>query len=550
MRRAFFDAEDKAESERGHVSWDESKGRGGSAAKQAPPQPGTIPALGLLAGAMVISLYRRPVLERRKIMFFTSWLRNGKRPAPAPRRRTQTFPRQRASFRPWLEALEDRCLPSGYQQINLVADQSGTAHHTDPNLNGWGMTTMPDGSFVVSNTFSTGKATFYDASGHVLPQTITVPGSPTGSATLSSALGVNISTQYGHPTGIVYNSTKDFVITNPDTGVSAPATLIFDSIDGTISGWNPCVDPTHAILIRDTWAASTPAAERTDSVYTGLEIGQYSQGQNVQNVLYATDFLNNQLEVINGNFATIKTVSTAGLGVKSDPDSWVWSVQAVGNNLYVTFADLLGAGGGGAVDVFDMDGNYEYQLAANAPGTGPLQNPWGVIQAPANFGAYSNDLLVGNVAGAGNINVYDPNTHEYLGEMLQPNGTPIAIKGLWDLQFGSGTPGGGKTNWLYFDAGPNHPGDSTGGLFGVIKPAGHGRDHDGSHEHGPSLFTSSPTGSSPSDMLGQQIDASFEELDAALLSLDSNLTATNPQLAAYFAMLSSNLDALEAKVHD
>ena len=159
-------------------------------------------------------------------------------------------------------------------------------------------------------------------------------------------------------------------------------------------------------------------------------------------------------------------------------------MQAVNDKLYVTFADLLNpaGGGGGAVDVFDTDGNFQYQLDANGPGPqGRLQNPWGITQTPANFGAYSNDLLVGNVAGAGNINVYNPNTHQYLGQLSQPDGTPIAIKGLWDLEFGDGTPHGGKTNWLYFDAGPNHPNDGTGGLFGVIKPAG---DQGGHHGRG------------------------------------------------------------------
>jgi uncharacterized protein (TIGR03118 family) len=357
-------------------------------------------------------------------------------------------------------------VPSGFQQINLVGYQAGIAHFTDPNLNGWGMTSMPDGSFVVANAFTTGLATFYDRSGHVLPQTITVPVEADESAYLSAALKVDISTVHGHPTGVVYNPTSDFVITNPDTGVSAPATLIFDTIDGTISGWNPAVDPTHAILIRDTWAAGTPA------VYTGLEIGQDSHGNNV---LYAADFLNNQLEVIGGDFKDIgKPISCAGLGVSGDPYSWIWSVQAVNDKLYVTFADLLNptGGGGGAVDVFDTDGSFQYQLDANGPGPGRLQNPWGITQAPANFGVYSNDLLVGNVAGAGNINVYSPNTHQWLGQLSQPNGTPIAIKGLWDLEFGDGTPDSGKTNQLFFDAGPNHPGDSSGGLFGVIHAAG------------------------------------------------------------------------------
>ena len=61
-------------------------------------------------------------------MLFSSWLRNSKRSAPAARRRTPTSPRQRASFRPRPEALEDRCLLSGYQQTNLVGYKPGIAH--------------------------------------------------------------------------------------------------------------------------------------------------------------------------------------------------------------------------------------------------------------------------------------------------------------------------------------------------------------------------------------------------------------------------------------
>jgi uncharacterized protein (TIGR03118 family) len=373
--------------------------------------------------------------------------------------------------------LEDRTVPSGYPQINLAGNQAGIAHFTDPNLNGWGMTSLPDGSFCVANAFTTGLATFYDRSGHVLPQTITVP-----SSSVTTLFGTPGSP--GHPTGVVYNPTSDFVIS--EGGRRGPATLIFDSIDGTISGWNPVVDPTHAILIRDTWAEAQAGVVTSTgysvkpAVYTGLEIGQVRQGQHVQNVLYAADFLNNQLEVIGGDFNDIgKPISCAGRGVSSDPTySWVWSVQAVGDKLCVTFADLFNphGGGGGAVDVFDTNGNFQYQLDANGPGPGRLQNPWGITQAPANFGAFSNDLLVGNVAGKGYINVYNPNTHQWLGQLSQPDGTPIAIKGLWDLEFGDGTPDSGKTNQLFFDAGPNHPGDSTGGLFGVIHAAG---DQDG-----------------------------------------------------------------------
>ncbi len=177
-------------------------------------------------------------------MFF-SWLRKRKCASLATRRRTQPSPR--------LEALEDRWLPSGFQQTNLVSFQPGLGHSTDPNLNGWGMTSLPNGTFVVANTFTTGLATFYDPSGHVLPQTIAVPGSAAGSAALGLVPG-------GHPTGVVYNSTSDFVIS--ENGKSAPARLIFDSIDGTISGWNPAVDPNHAI------SYATPGSPAAQTRYT------------------------------------------------------------------------------------------------------------------------------------------------------------------------------------------------------------------------------------------------------------------------------------------
>ena len=123
------------------------------------------------------------------------------RPA-APRRqkahRTIAFPRR--SFRPRIDILEDRVVPSGYQQRDLVGYLPGMARHTDPNLNGWGMDYAPSGPFCVANTF-TGVATFYDSSGHVLPREVTIPAAP------SQPLG-----PVGRPEGVVYNPTSDFVI--------------------------------------------------------------------------------------------------------------------------------------------------------------------------------------------------------------------------------------------------------------------------------------------------------------------------------------------------
>ncbi len=391
-------------------------------------------------------------MEKRHVVLFLAAKLEMLRAGGA--RRTPASPRQRASFRPRPEALEDRCLLSGYQPINLVGYQAGIAHFTDPNLNGWGMASMPNGSFVVANTFTTGLATFYDSSGHVLPLTIAVPGS--ASPVPDQVLGIGPG---GHPTGVVYNPTSNFVIS--EHGKSAPARLIFDSIDGTISGWNPAVDPTHAILLQDTFAAGNPA------VYTGLEMAQNSKGQTV---LYAADFLNNRVDMFDGKLKLIGSFTDPTV-TSIDASLGAWSVQAVNDKLYVTFASLKDFDSG-VVDVFNTDGTLLRRFAANGPGAGPLQNPWGIVQAPANFGAYSNDLLIGNVAGAGNINVFNPTTGAYLGQLDQPDGTPIAITGLWDLEFGDGTPHGGKTNELFFDAGPNAPGVSINGAFGVIRAAG------------------------------------------------------------------------------
>jgi hypothetical protein len=129
---------------------------------------------------------------------------------------------------------------------------------------------------------------------------------------------------------------------------------------------------------------------------------------------------------------------------------------------------------GGIVDIFDTDGKLltTNHFAANAPGAGPLSAPWGVTQAPADFGKFSNDIIIGNDEGPGYIDAFDPNTGAYLGQLTKPDGTPIAIPGLWYLTFGGGTPQTGLTKQLYFDAGPSLEQGTGHGLFGRIIAAG------------------------------------------------------------------------------
>jgi len=127
--------------------------------------------------------------------------------------------------------------------------------------------------------------------------------------------------------------------------------------------------------------------------------------------------------------------------------------------------DQAGAGNGFA-DIFDSDGPLLRRFASQ----GALNSPWGVAVAPANFGQFSDTLLVGNF-GDGMINSYDLLTGKWLGHLTRPNGNPIAINGLWGLTFENESAFEHEFEFtsqrLYFTAVINDEGD---GLMGYIRP--------------------------------------------------------------------------------
>jgi uncharacterized protein (TIGR03118 family) len=86
--------------------------------------------------------------------------------------------------------------------------------------------------------------------------------------------------------------------------------------------------------------------------------------------------------------------------------------------------------------------------------------------APAGWGKFGGDLLVGNF-GDGRVSVYTERSNgkwAYLGQLRNGSAQPIAIDGLWALQFGNGSAAG-PADSLYFTAGPN---GEKAGLFGSI----------------------------------------------------------------------------------
>ena len=113
----------------------------------------------------------------------------------------------------------------------------------------------------------------------------------------------------------------------------------------------------------------------------------------------------------------------------------------------------------GFVAVFSTTGTLLGRFAS----AGTLNSPWGLVVAPADFGPFSNSLLIGNF-GDGRINAFDPRTGAFRGQLADEHGSPITIDGLWGLTFGNGELAG-DTNELFFTAGIN--GESNG-LFGRI----------------------------------------------------------------------------------
>ena len=115
--------------------------------------------------------------------------------------------------------------------------------------------------------------------------------------------------------------------------------------------------------------------------------------------------------------------------------------------------------GRGFVNVFDADGRLLRRVASRVG----LNAPWGIALAPADFGSFSNRLLIGNF-GDGTINVFDLSRGRFVGQLSTSDRRPITIPGLWGLAFGNGLLGQ-PTNVLFFAAGPE---DEAHGLYGRI----------------------------------------------------------------------------------
>lgn len=345
-----------------------------------------------------------------------------------------------------------------YHETDLVSNILGRAAVTDMHLkNPWGLVagpkspTRPAGTFFWVSDNGAGVSTLYNVAGQppvVLPLVVTIPLPP---------LPPPPPLAHSAPTGVVFNDTSDFVLNG------FPSLFIFATEDGTISAWNQHVTPlTSAVLEVDNSVSG--------AVYKGLAIGSNASG----NFLYATNFHAGTIDVFDKDFHTPNPPLAGSFSDPRIPAGFApFNIQNLDGDLYVTYAkqnaakhDDVEGKGNGFVDVFDTDGNFIQRVASR----GHLDSPWGLAlappaDAPANFGRFSGDLLVGNF-GDGRINAYslEGDHFHFHGQLQGPDGHPVAIDGLWALRFGNGGAAG-PTNNLFFTAGINGEAD---GLFGSL----------------------------------------------------------------------------------
>jgi uncharacterized protein (TIGR03118 family) len=323
--------------------------------------------------------------------------------------------------------------PDVYNVKPLVSDGGGTAPSTDRSLvNGWGLSAGPTTPWWAADN-GTNLSTLYSGTGAKVALTVSVPGSPTGT---------------------VFNgSTSNFVVSQ--NGSSGAARFLFATESGTILGWTPSVNGTAALVGAD--------RSKAGAIYKGLAIAG--------DRLYATDFHNGRVDVFDSSF---KLITTSGHFKDSKvPKGFApFGIQAIGGSIFVTYAkqdadrhDDVPVRGQAYVDEFTPDGRLVARVVNSGRKNAPLVAPWGLALAPANFGVFRGDLLVGNF-GNGRISAYTKRGNRWLykGQLRHAGGTPIAIDGLWAIAFGNGSAAG-PTNSLYFLAGPS---GEKHGLFGSI----------------------------------------------------------------------------------
>jgi len=313
-----------------------------------------------------------------------------------------------------------------FQVTNLIGSAGSGAPQIDAKMvNAWGNAFFPGNPFWI-NDQGTGVSELIDGAGTIVQSLpfVTVPGADGGQ---------------GQPTGIVANSTADFVLSTGGT-----ASFIFDTEDGTISGWN---QGTAAIIMLNNSGKAS---------YTGLALAKNGTANQLYAANQGVTGHPGSIDVFSATFQPV--TPSGGFNDPHLPANFTpYNVTTVNGNLFVAYSEGLQAVG--QVDEFDPNGSLIMTFTSTT-----LAAPWGMVVAPANFGAFANDLLIGNLID-GTISAFDLSNGEFLGQLADSNSKTITIPGLWSLVDGDGALNA-QAGAVYFTAGPN---GYASGLFGLIE---------------------------------------------------------------------------------
>jgi len=315
-----------------------------------------------------------------------------------------------------------------YDQTNLVSDEDDEEYEAaridETLVNPWGIAVNPNGPIWIASEGS-GMSQVYDKMGGQLIPAVMIPGSDPHTP--------------GHPTGIVYNGTTDFVI----PGTTTPGKFIYVGDDGIVSAW--AGGSTATVIVNNGGTAA----------YTGLTLGNAGG----KNYLYAADFATGKIDVWDKDYQPVNMPFTdPNLPAGYAP----FNIRFINHLLYVTYAKVdpvtheEEAGLGlGLVNVFTSSGIFITRFASY----GSLNAPWGLAASTPDFAGRGDAILVGNF-GDGHINVFDA-LGRYKGQLMS-HGMPLEIEGLWSLE--TAVPGA-DPSLVYFTAGID---DEEHGLFGYI----------------------------------------------------------------------------------
>ncbi len=394
--------------------------------------------------------------------------------------------------------------PNRYRQTNLLANRTGYgAAFVEPEfINGWGIAIRPAGAG--GHFWVGGGGTSWQFLGDVTrsadPALRTLQQDGLRRVAVPGADASTADDSLGKVTGVVFNGAPLagdlFRVQGQVAGtrtLDGSARFVFVTDTGSVSAWTER-DAANGAIVR----VDGPAVETFNGAEQGMAFFGAALHTGSWDRLWLADFgTAPQIRTLNAQWQQVATQGFAnpfatGAGGAARPgDPVPFNIQVVNDGtrdrVFVLYAisqadpddtSAFYAGEEDALDAaleaaagnrpargklaeFSLDGALVRVFADD----GRLNAPWGVAIAPADFGALSGRLLVGNFGGAGRICAFDLTTGVYVDDLRGADDKPVAIAGLWGLQFGNGVALG-DSNALYFAAGPQ---DETEGLFGSLR---------------------------------------------------------------------------------